>query len=78
VKEEEFARLYAERGGGKPVVAYVAGRCAPPGRRMGHAGAVAFGATGTYEGKVRALEEAGVRVARRLSELPGLLQATLC
>ena len=76
-KEEEFAKLYAELGGGKPVVAYVAGRCAPLGRRMGHAGAIAFGATGTYDGKVRALEEVGIKVARRLSELPELLRAAL-
>lgn len=76
-REEEFARLYAERGGGKPVVAYIAGRYAPPGRRMGHAGAIAFGATGTYEGKVRALEAAGVPVARRLGELPALLREAL-
>ncbi len=75
-KEEEFARMYA-RGRGKPVVAYIAGRTAPPGRRMGHAGAVAFGATGTYESKVRALEGAGVPVAGGLGELPQLVKRAL-
>lgn len=75
-KEEEFARLYS-RSCGKPVIAYIAGRAAPPGRRMGHAGAIAFGATGTYAGKVEALEKAGIPVARRLSEVPELLASRL-
>lgn len=75
-KEEEFARMYAGKRG-KPVVAYIAGRYAPPGRRMGHAGAIAFGARGTYEGKVEALTEAGVAVVSGLSEIPVLLLKAL-
>jgi len=75
-KEEEFAKRYAASPG-KHVVAYIAGRAAPPGRRMGHAGAIAFGATGTYAGKVEALERAGIPVARRLGEVPELLASRL-
>ncbi|MEM0308144.1 MAG: succinate--CoA ligase subunit alpha, partial [Thermofilaceae archaeon] len=75
-REEEFARAYAVRRG-KPVVAYIAGRYAPPGRRMGHAGAIAFGARGTYEGKVEELSRAGVPVAGSLREIPALLTRAL-
>ncbi|MEM0377461.1 MAG: succinate--CoA ligase subunit alpha [Thermofilum sp.] len=75
-REEEFARTYAVRRG-KPVVAYIAGRYAPPGRRMGHAGAIAFGARGTYEGKVEELSRAGVPVAGSLREIPALLSRAL-
>jgi len=75
-REEEFARAYAVRRG-KPVVAYIAGRYAPPGRRMGHAGAIAFGARGTYEGKVEELSRAGVPVAGSLREIPALLSRVL-
>ncbi|MEM0024746.1 MAG: succinate--CoA ligase subunit alpha [Thermofilaceae archaeon] len=75
-REEELARAYAVRRG-KPVVAYIAGRYAPPGRRMGHAGAIAFGARGTYEGKVEELSRAGVPVAGSLREIPALLSRVL-
>ncbi|MCS7105660.1 MAG: succinate--CoA ligase subunit alpha, partial [Thermofilaceae archaeon] len=72
-KEEEFAKMYSSKPS-KPVVAYVAGRTAPPGKRMGHAGAIVYGATGTYESKLKAFENAGIPVARRLEELPSLLR----
>ena len=61
--EERAARYIVETRYPKPVIAYVAGRTAPPGKRMGHAGAIISMGTGFYEDKVRALRAAGVRVA---------------
>jgi len=56
-----------------PVVAFVAGRAAPPGKRMGHAGAIVMGNTGTAESKINAFKEAGVDVAEKPSDIPKLL-----
>jgi succinyl-CoA synthetase alpha subunit len=60
--DEEDAAAWIARNMTKPVVAFIAGRTAPPGRRMGHAGAIASGGSGTAEGKVRALRAAGITV----------------
>jgi succinyl-CoA synthetase alpha subunit len=57
----------------KPVVAYIAGVTAPPGKKMGHAGAIVSGSKGTAEAKIAALEDAGCRVARNPTEIGSLM-----
>ena len=69
---EEEAAEYA-RGMSKPVVAFIAGRQSPPGKKMGHAGAIVAGGKGDYPSKRAALERAGVQVADTPSALPALL-----
>src|SRR5207248_1101683 len=73
--EEDAAAVLA--GVPLPTVAIVAGRTAPPGVRMGHAGALIPGGSGTYETKRAALRAAGVTVAARPSEIPGLVRHAL-
>jgi succinyl-CoA synthetase alpha subunit len=70
---EELTAEYIMRGYPKPVVAYVAGRSAPPEKRMGHAGAIVMGRSGTAENKIAALEQAGVRVAEKPGDVAELL-----
>jgi len=70
--EEEAAQLIKNKIS-KPVVAYIAGRTAPPGKRMGHAGAIISRGAGTASSKIEALNEAGVRVAFLPTDVPGLL-----
>ncbi len=70
---EELTAEYIAQGYPKPVVAYVAGRSAPPEKRMGHAGAIIMGESGTAENKIRAFESAGVKVAEKPSEVAELL-----
>jgi succinyl-CoA synthetase alpha subunit len=72
--EEERAAAFIKEYVTKPVAGYIAGRTAPPGRRMGHAGAIISGGAGTAQGKIEALEGAGVKVARIPTQIPGLLK----
>jgi succinyl-CoA synthetase alpha subunit len=72
---EEEAAAFIEKRVTKPVVAYVAGRTAPPGKRMGHAGAIILAGKGTAESKVKAFNDAGVSVAQYPDEIPQLLAA---
>ena len=69
-EDEEAAAAFIRKEMKKPVVGFISGRTAPPGKRMGHAGAIISGGKGTPEAKVRALEDAGVRVADTPSEIP--------
>jgi succinyl-CoA synthetase alpha subunit len=73
--EENAANYIKETNYPKPVAAYVAGRAAPPGKRMGHAGAIITGTEGTADAKIQRFREVGVRVADIPSELPRLLGA---
>ncbi len=74
---EEQAAMFIKRHVSKPVVAFVAGQTAPPGKRMGHAGAIISGGTGTAAEKIAAFEAAGVPVARIPSEIPSLMAELL-
>lgn len=71
---EELAADYIRQHVTKPVVAFIAGHSAPPGKQMGHAGAIISGGSGTAEGKIKAFEAAGVHVACRPSDIPLLLR----
>lgn len=75
--QEELAAEYIKAHVTKPVVAYLAGKAAPKGKRMGHAGAIIEGNRGTYESKVEALTAAGVEVASLPWEVADLLKKKL-
>jgi succinyl-CoA synthetase alpha subunit len=75
--DEEAAAEHIRRYVSKPVVAYIAGVTAPPGKRMGHAGAVIAGGQGTAANKYRALEAAGVHTVRSPAELGSSMAALL-
>jgi len=72
--EEQAAIWKQEHLPDTPMVAFIAGRTAPPGRRMGHAGAIISGSSGSAQDKIDALEAAGIRVAESPTEIPRLLQ----
>lgn len=74
--EEEAARYVAEHLG-KPAAAFIAGRTAPPGKRMGHAGAIISGGKGTAREKIAALEAAGIEVAKGPADMGAAMQRAL-
>lgn len=75
--DEEDAAEYIRTQMKKPVVAFISGRTAPPGKRMGHAGAIVSGNTGTAQGKVEALQAAGVPVADTIFDVTTLVKQVL-
>jgi len=74
---EERAAAYIKENYDRPVVGFIAGRTAPPGKRMGHAGAIISGSTGTAQAKIKALNDAGIPVAEKPSDVAKLLQDVL-
>jgi succinyl-CoA synthetase alpha subunit len=75
--DEQEAAAYVSAHMSKPVVGFIAGQTAPPGRRMGHAGAIISGSAGTAEDKIKAFEENGIAVAERPADLVALIQDAL-
>jgi len=75
--DEQQAAEFVQASMSKPVVGFIAGQTAPPGRRMGHAGAIISGASGTAEEKMAAFERAGISVMKRPADVVPLLQARL-
>jgi succinyl-CoA synthetase alpha subunit len=75
--DEQDAATFVRKHMTKPVVGFIAGQTAPPGRRMGHAGAIISGSSGTAAEKIAAFEAAGMGVARRPSDFVELLQARI-
>ncbi len=75
--DEEAAAQWIQQNMTKPVVGFIAGHTAPPGKRMGHAGAIIAGGTGTAAEKVAALKAAGISVAVRPDEVSGLVKQSL-
>lgn len=74
---EERAATYIKKNYDLPVVGFIAGRTAPPGKRMGHAGAIISGSSGTAASKISALNEAGIPVAEKPSDVAKLLKEAL-
>jgi succinyl-CoA synthetase alpha subunit len=75
--EEEKTAEYIKEQVDKPIISYIAGKSAPEGKRMGHAGAIISGDFGTAKGKIKALKEAGALIAETPWEVPGLIKELL-
>ena len=74
---EERAAEYVKKHVTKPVAAFIAGQTAPPGKRMGHAGAIISGGSGTAAEKIKALREAGIAVAESPADLGSTMQKAM-
>jgi len=72
---EEEAAAWIQEHCTKPVAAFIAGRTAPPGRRMGHAGAIISHGSGTYEGKIKALKAAGIKIIENPAHIGAIMKA---
>ncbi|MFQ5499133.1 MAG: succinate--CoA ligase subunit alpha [Candidatus Zixiibacteriota bacterium] len=75
--DEEDAAAFVKKHVSKPVVSFIAGRTAPPGKRMGHAGAIISGGSGSAEDKIAALKKAGIKIAGSPTDIPGLMKEAL-
>jgi succinyl-CoA synthetase alpha subunit len=75
--DEEIAAAWAKQHMRKPVVGFIAGVTAPPGKRMGHAGAIISGGKGTAQEKLEIMEASGIKVTRNPAEMGKLLQSVL-
>ncbi len=75
--DEQEAALFVKEHMTKPVVGFIAGQTAPPGRRMGHAGAIISGSAGTAAEKIEAFEAAGMGIAKRPVDFVSLIQERL-
>jgi succinyl-CoA synthetase alpha subunit len=74
---EERAAVYIRENYDLPVVGFIAGRTAPPGKRMGHAGAIISGSSGTASAKIKAMNDAGIAVAEKPSDVARLLKEAM-
>jgi len=74
---EEEAAAYAKEHVSKPVAAFIAGRTAPPGKRMGHAGAIIAGGKGTAAEKIAALEDAGIEIAQTPADMGAAMKRAI-